>query len=389
MITLGIYCSIYVLYSVILFVVNFIIKDKYDGNRSPETIFCVLIPAHNEELYISRLLQSLLKQKYPVKLFKIYVIADNCDDRTAKIAREYRVNIIDREDKENIGKGYALKYALEKVEIDRFDAVFIVDADSVVRDDLLLELNSMISRGKNAIQCYNGVENPDMSWFTRLMDVSRTIGNEIIHPAKQKIGLSSYLMGNGMCFSIKLLREIGWDAFTVGEDWEYYANLIMNGRTVSFAKCARVYHQESHSLRQATPQRLRWSSGRFAIAWRDGFKIFSDGYRERNIRKMDAAMPLLLPNPSLAMNITMILLILSIVIIKTINSIFYIEWFAILACIQIFMFIIGAMYTKNRVYNILSLFLAPAFLIWKFGIDIISVLGISSKTWVRTKRMAK
>jgi len=69
--------------------------------------------------------------------------------------------------------------------------------------------------------------------------------------------------------------------------------------------------------------------------------------------------------------------------------VFYYKWFATLAGIQLFMFIIGAMYTKDKIYNILSLFLAPVFLIWKFGIDIISVLGISSKTWVRTKRMAK
>lgn len=389
MITFGIYCSIYILYSVMLFIINYLIKDQGGEYHSTDTKFCVLIPAHNEELYISRLLESLKQQKYPMTLFNIFVIADNCKDRTAEIAGEYKVNIINREDIVKIGKGYALKYALERVEIGRFDAVFIIDADSVVQDELLLELNSMISRGENAIQCYNGVENPDTSWFTRLLDVSRTIGNEIIHPAKQKVGLSSYLMGNGMCFSTRLLQEVGWDAFTVGEDWEYYARLIKDGRTVSFAKRARVYHQESFSLRQATSQRLRWSSGRFAIAWKDGFKIFSSGFRERNIRKMDAAMPLLLPNPSLAMNITIILLLLSIIFSRTYNNIYYLEWFATLAGIQLFMFIIGAMYTKDKINNILSLFLAPVFLIWKFGIDVISVFGISSKTWVRTKRMAK
>jgi cellulose synthase/poly-beta-1,6-N-acetylglucosamine synthase-like glycosyltransferase len=246
-------------------------------------------------------------------------------------------------------------------------------------------LDNMIQAEKQVIQCYNGVGNPDDSWFTRLLDVSRTIGNEIYHPAKQKLGLSSYLMGNGMCFTTEILGKYGWDAFTVGEDWEYYAKLVQNGEIIGFARDARVYHRESASLKQATSQRIRWSSGRFAIAWKYGFRLLLEGLAERNIVKFDAALPLLLPNPSLGMNITLIGLVASLTLPVGYKGALAV-WFLALGLIQTGIFIVGVFYTRNKLNKFMSIFVAPAFLIWKMGIDALSALGMGRKKWVRTER---
>lgn len=276
---------------------------------------------------------------------------------------------------------------MEKIDTNQHDALFIIDADSVIENDLLVQLDKALRSGKKIIQCYNGVANPDQSWFTRLLDISRTVGNEIYHPAKQKLGLSSYLMGNGMCFSSEVLVKYGWDAFTVGEDWEYYARLIQAGETVAFANKARVYHQESSSLKQATSQRMRWSSGRFAVAWKYGIGLFFKGLTERNIKKMDAALPLLFPNPSLGMNITIIGFIFSLLLpALAIHKFDYFLWFSFLVLFQILIFIIGIFYTQNKLKNLLSLFAAPLFLMWKIGIDFLSALGMGKKRWVRTER---
>ena len=389
LVLIGMYLSCYVLYHLILFIIFISSKDIPAKPIIPETRFCVLIPAHNEELLISRLLLCFREQAYPKDLFKCFVIADNCTDNTARISSENGAMVLKRLDKALFGKGHALKWALEKIDLTAFDAVLIVDADSVVGNDILLHLDRSIREGNRAIQCYNGVANPHESWFTRLLHVSRTIGNEIVHPAKQRLGLSSYLMGNGMCFSTRLLSKFGWDAFTVGEDWEYYAKIVREGESVAFCKNARVFHQESYSMKQATSQRLRWSSGRFAIAWSEGLRIFRQGIMERNTIKIDAAFPLIFPNPSLGINISVILMMFSIFLPSIVNKYVYTGWFAVLIVLQILMFVYGIMYTEEKLKGFLSMFIAPLFLVWKMGIDVLSLFGIGRERWVPTARGVK
>jgi len=385
----GIYVSFYVVYHLFLYLVFILTKDRPVVPANPETRFCVIIPAHNEELLIPRLLSSFRNQTYPENLFQYVVVADNCTDNTAGISSENGAKVLERDDKSFFGKGYALKWAFENIELTAFDAVLIVDADSMVTNDILLHLDRSIREGNRAIQCYNGVANPDESWFTRLLNVSRTIGNEIVHPAKQRLGMSSYLMGNGMCFSTELLRKFGWDAFTVGEDWEYYTRLVREGEIVAFSGKARVYHQESYSMKQATSQRLRWSSGRFAVAWNQGMKIFRDGLLEGDIKKIDAALPLILPNPSLGINISVMLMLFSIISPSVGNKYIYSGWFVILIILQIFMFVVGIMRTTNKLKAFFSMFVAPMFLVWKMGIDVLSVLGIGRERWIPTARKIK
>jgi 1,2-diacylglycerol 3-beta-glucosyltransferase len=386
LIIIGIYVSIYVLYDVVLLCANILIKNKDAPFAAPITRFGIIIPAHNEELFLDRLLKSINKQEYPSGMIKTIVVADNCSDNTARIGAESGALVLERKDNQHRGKGYAIKFALEKAIISEYDAIFIIDADSIINNDLLMQLNKAQRNGDKIIQCYNGVANPDHSWFTRLLDVSRTIGNEIYHPGKQKLGLSSYLMGNGMCFSSDILMKYGWDAFTVGEDWEYYAKLVQAGEMVSFANKARVYHQESSSLKQATSQRMRWSSGRFAVAWKYGIGLFLGGLAERNLRKVDASLPLIFPNPSLGINITITGFILSSLPAIISNDYKYLVWFSSLVLLQIIIFMAGILYTRNKLKNLLSLFAAPLFLIWKLGVDFLSALGKGRKKWVRTDR---
>lgn len=319
-------------------------------------------------------------------LFDTIVVADNCTDNTARIAEEMVVYVLESDDLKRIGKGYALKFALEKIDIDMYDAVFIIDADSVVRKDLLKQLDRLVREGRGIIQCYNGIDNSDESWFTRLLHVSRIISNEIYHPAKQLLGFSSSLMGNGMCICAEIILRYGWEAFTVGEDWEYYAKLLLEGETIAFAQNARVYHRESSSLKQATSQRMRWSSGRFAIAWKYGLRLFGRGFVERDIRKIDASLPLIFPNPSLGLNMTLIGIFLSVLLPLGGGKIYLIVWLCCLMASQCMIFFVGIMYTRNRLKSFLSLFVAPLFLIWKMGIDLFSILGAGRSRWIRTKR---
>jgi cellulose synthase/poly-beta-1,6-N-acetylglucosamine synthase-like glycosyltransferase len=384
----GAYLTLYVLYQLLLFAANALVSDPPPFEPQCVRRFAVLVPAHNEELYLPRLLASLDAQSYPRDRYRVCVIADNCSDGTVASCRPFNAEVFERVDPVNRGKGYAIGWMLARIDNTTCDAVVIVDGDSIVAADFLAQLNLQIERGDSVIQCYNGVANPGQSWFTRLMDVSRTIANDILHPGKRKLGLSSHLMGNGMCFATQVLRAFGWNAFTVGEDWEYYARLLLSGAHVGYSRHARVYHQESVNLRQASSQRLRWSGGRFQVLRRFAPSLLVAGIRRRSLTCLDASLPLVFPNPSLGMNLTVIGLAVALAHWAVTGSLVLLAWYGVLGFLQFLMFMIGVFHTAEPMASAAAILLAPAFLIWKMGIDVLSMFGMGAKQWKPTRRGA-
>lgn len=379
------YLAISTIYLLVLAAAYVIVKEQAPGRSAPLNRFAVVVPAHNEEMLIGNLCQSLLDVDYPREKFDIHIIADNCSDSTVEVCRRFPVRVLERHDPGNAGKGQALAWALTQIDLDRFDAVFIVDADNFVDSEILTELNRLINKGEKAIQCYNAVGNRDDSWFTQLLFVSRVIGNQLYHEAKYRLGLSSYLMGNGLCFRADLLREKGWTAFSAGEDWEYYAQLVESGVTIGFAARAKVYHQESRSLNQATSQRLRWSSGRFSIAKTLGLRLMIKGFREKNGLLVDASFPLIFPNYSLLVNLTLAGLLFSLFLLPFTS--FFLLSFAGLLAGQFLLFSAGAFIAGSPMKIFRAALFAPLFLVWKAGIDILCFTGLyQGKKWVRTQR---
>lgn len=384
--SLGAYLLVHVLYEMLLFAANAWLPDPPAFQPTTRRRFNILVPAHNEELYLPRLLASLASQGYPKAHYRVTVVADNCTDSTVEACQGFDVDILERLDDARRSKGYAIQWALERIDLDRHDAVAVVDGDSLVNPQFLHELNLQMERGDRVIQCYNGVANSQQSWFTRLMDVSRTIANDIVHPGKRKLGLSSHLMGNGMCFDVHVLRSLGWGAFSIGEDWEYYAKLVLSGTLIGYSRLARVYHQESVNLTQASSQRIRWSSGRFQVLRDYGPALLWEGIRAGNVRCIDASLPLVLPNPSLGMNLTFAGLGVAVLYWMASGGAAPAALFAALGLAQALMFMIGVLHTENRVANAMSLVLAPLFLAWKMGIDVLSICGIGRKEWKGTER---
>ncbi len=380
-----IYVSVSTVYLLFLALAFYYLPPKTHSQPYYFNNFAVLVPAHNEEMLVGNLCQSLLHVDYPQDKYEIFVIADNCSDSTIDICRQHPVHILERKDPDNVGKGQALAWALQQINLAQYEALLIVDADNYVDPAVLRELNILINSGEQAIQCYNAVGNRDDSWFTQLLYVSRTIGNLLYHEAKYRLGLSSYLMGNGLCFSADLLREKGWTAFSTGEDWEYYAQLVESGIKIGFAAKAKVLHQESRSLNQATSQRLRWASGRFKIAKTLGWPLMLKGFKRRDWWLIDASLPLIFPNYSLLVNMTLMGCVLSFIFLPTFQL--FIIAFSVLFVGQFFLFCCGIFIAGSVLKVFCSLIFAPFFLAWKGMIDILSVLGIyKSKVWIRTRR---
>ena len=374
-------------YQLILALSYFVTTEPKQTTSEQRNKFALIVPAHNEELLISRTCENLTSIDYPSDMREVFVIADNCSDKTVEICAALPVKVMSRFDEKNAGKGYALKWAFEQVDIEQFDAVLILDADTTVEPNILKELNAMLNDGSQAIQCYIKVPNRAESWFTQLIFVSRTINNVLYHYAKYKLGLSSYLMGSGMCFRTALLREQTWSAFTLSEDWEYFAKLIEQGKKVDFAVRAEVLQQESRSLKQATTQRLRWSKGKFYVVKNLGMNLLLRGLRSRNWIMADASLALLLPNWSLQINLILLTLVTSLMLpVSTFKSA------ALFLCLGMLgaqgIVLMMGVFLAGDVWRVFKAILAaPLFLAWKFTIDFVSMTGIyRGKRWIRTER---
>ncbi len=383
-----IFISFAAIYHVFLAVAFFLIRETHPVQSADRYRYILLIPAHNEQAVIGRMLESLKTVNYDPSLFEVSVIADNCKDNTAQIAAGFGVNVMTRENSAERGKGFAIEWALKNIDFKRFDAVIIVDADNIVDSFFFQGLNEIIGRGSEIIQCNNCLANPEASIFTKIIHVSRTINNNLYHHAKYKLGLSSYLMGNGMCFTTRILEKHGWSASTIAEDYEYYAKLIMENEMIGFAAKAKIYHQESLGIRHATAQRIRWSTGRFQVARTFGVRLFKKGLAERNIRIIDASFALLLPNLSLMVNMTIALLFVLILQNLVYETAYLVYWISFMLFLEFTYFFSGIFLTNMPILKFLgALAYCPVFLIWKGGIDVIGILGRKINQWGRAERL--
>ncbi|MHB8108965.1 MAG: glycosyltransferase family 2 protein [Syntrophorhabdaceae bacterium] len=383
------YLTFSVFYHAALAVSYFMTKERAGhGGDVREHRYLLFIPAHNEEPVIGRVLKSLKHVDYDRKKFEVCVIADNCTDKTASLAQKYGASVLERHDEKQRGKGFAIKWALGKIDLARYDAVVIADADNIFDRDFFKGFDDVLSQGIRAVQCNNCLANYNETAFTKIIHLSRTINNQLYHHAKHKLGLSSCLMGNGMCFTTDLLREHPWVTGTMAEDCEYYALLSLANETIGFASRSSLYHQESRGLRAASAQRLRWSSGRFQVARKFGFDLFIKGIRKRKIKILDASFPLLLPNLSLMVNMTGIAFIIGIGIHFLHPVPYIVGWLGFLIALEIAYFASGIYLAKVPVIPFLrALCFAPAFLLWKACIDIVGLSGKGTTHWGRSGRI--
>jgi GT2 family glycosyltransferase len=229
--------------------------------------FLVAIPAHDEEAGIVATVKSCLAQMYPPELFEVLVIADNCEDQTAELARREGATVFERAHPTDLSKGHALKSMFEHLaqtgQMDRLDAVVIIDADTVVDSDLLKGLSRYLDRGDDWIQVFDTVANSDDSWRTRLLAYSFGLINGVLLLGQSALGLSASFRGNGMCFSTRGLKRFPWRTFGLVEDLEYSWSLRIAGETIAFAPdvCVRAT-MLAEGGRAAAAQRRRWEFGR-------------------------------------------------------------------------------------------------------------------------------
>lgn len=225
--------------------------------------FMAIIPAHNEENVVENLINSLKKQDYPKELYDIYVIADNCTDKTAQIAKNAGAIVYERFDSMHKTKGAALNWFLaQKIEEDApYDAFCIFDADNVVDVNFIKNMNKKLCQGETVVQGYRDIKNPTDSWVTAGYAIFYWTMNRFYHLARYNIGLSPLINGTGFMVRFDQIKPEGWNTKTLTEDIEFSLKQIIKGKKLGWARDAVVYDEQPVGFKQSWSQRSRWTVG--------------------------------------------------------------------------------------------------------------------------------
>ncbi|OZI70859.1 glycosyltransferase family 2 protein [Bordetella genomosp. 12] len=228
--------------------------------------FDVLVPAHNETAVIARTVRSLAALDWPRACYRIIVVADNCTDDTAELARAAGALVIERTSDTQRGKGYALEFGIARSAADGFaQAVAVIDADTEVTPNLLAAYAARMEQGAEVMQVHYGVLNPDDSWRTRIITIAYGAFHAVRGRARERLRASNGLRGNGMCMTHALLREVPFNIHSMAEDVEYGIVLGLNGRRVVYIDEASADAELVASEKGSRTQRQRWEGGRMAV----------------------------------------------------------------------------------------------------------------------------
>lgn len=226
----------------------------------------MVVPAHNEAVGLRSTLENLLANAAADGNAQVVVVADNCDDATAAIARDMGARVLERHDPALRGKGYALDFAFQRLLAEDFSAFLVVDADSRLQPGFFTAIRRSLGGGAAAVQARYTVLNPRASLRTRLMQVALLAFNVFRPRGRAGLGLSAGILGNGFALSRATLLAVPYTAASLVEDLEYHLRLVAAGRKVVFADAAVVAGEMPVSGRAARTQRARWEGGRLRMA---------------------------------------------------------------------------------------------------------------------------
>lgn len=236
--------------------------------------YAVLIAARNESAVIAQLLESIRQQDYPQDLVDVYVVADNCTDDTARIAREHGARVFERFNKLQVGKGYAMAFLLGKIREERpegYDGYFIFDADNLLDPHYITEMNKAFSSGERMITSYRNTKNYGDNWITAGYGLWFLRESEYLNSSRDFLRTSCTVSGTGYLFAQSLLDELGgWEYFLLTEDFEFTANAIAHGEKIAYCHDAVFYDEQPQSFKQSIIQRSRWVKGYLQVVAKRG-----------------------------------------------------------------------------------------------------------------------
>ena len=268
-------------YIVVVFVGEWWQKHCKKKKPEPEVIYhryAAIISARNESNVIGQLLDTIKGQTYPSELLSAIVIADNCTDDTAQVARDHGAIVYERFNQEKVGKGYALNDAFQHINEDfgdsYYDAYVIIDADNLLDENYFMEMNKTYCKGYRIMTSYRNSKNFGSNWISAGYSLWFMREAKFLNNARMMLGTSCAVSGTGFLVASEIIRERGgWNYHLLTEDIEFTVDTVIRGETIGYCAGAMLYDEQPTKFEQSWTQRMRWSKGFYQIVAHYGARL--------------------------------------------------------------------------------------------------------------------
>ena len=259
--------SILIAYRIVFYIAGFFTKAKiYPPARKNHT-YGIVIAARNEERVIGNLLDSIALQDYDHSLLRVFVVADNCVDGTARICREKGAVVYERHDPQKARKGWALEWLFENIRrdygIESVDAYLFFDADNLLARDFITQLNRAFDQCGDIVVGYRNTKNFDTNFISAAYGIHFYDATMTMHRPRCFFRQSTHIAGTGYAVASRLLKD-GWHWTCLTEDTQLCLTAISQGVKIDFCEAAEFFDEQPYSVDVMVRQRLRWAKGRLA-----------------------------------------------------------------------------------------------------------------------------
>ena len=364
-----------------------------DESRPPPRI-AVIIVAHDEERVILDSVKSLMAQRYPADSYAVHVVADNCTDRTADLARSAGASVLERSGGGPSGKSAAVAFGVSEVEARGvFDAVAVFDADNIADADFLTRVAARLTSGERVVQGFVDSKNPGASWVAGSSAIGFWAIAELAQAPRERLGLSTPLMGTGFAISLDEARRLLTTGGALTDDLDLAARLAARGIRVAYEARARTVDEKPTGLRAAVAQRHRWMQGRWAVAGRHvpellrvAFGPRKNGFGAR-FRSFDVAVQLVAP--SLLFTAVAIALLAGTALSHAPHARFgapLASWSLAVAAVYYLVPAAGIARHRPSVRVWLCYLLQPGYLAWSLPLAVSGFVMRRGERWIRTPK---
>jgi len=343
----------------------------------------VVTPAHNEAKDLPATLTSLLACEAPLNAADLHVIADNCTDETADIARQYGCTVLERQNDSLRGKGYALNFAFEQLKDKGYDVFLIVDADTRVNRNFFNAMRNAFFNGAAAAQAGYRVGNPEAGFRPRLMHIAFLAFNYLRPLSRRQAGFSAGILGNGFALSAETLAAVPYDSFSIVEDLEYHVRLVRSGRKVEFLADTCVWSDMPVTSAEAQSQRERWEGGRLRMVLDLAPQLLKDIVAKKNFALIEPLLELLLMPLSYHIGLLLVLFVIGLIATSGLLTLYGLFGLSLIVVHVLVAMLLGRATREDWK----ALATAPFYMLWKFA-KLGSIMKSASKDteWKRTSR---
>lgn len=281
--------------------------------------YAVVIAARNESAVIGQLINSIKQQKYPSELIDIYVVADNCTDNTADVARDAGAYVLERFNRQNVGKGYALDYAFKSIiaSDEHYNGYFVFDADNLLDENYVAEMNKVFDNGYKIVTCYRNSKNYDTNWISAGYSLWFLREAKYLNNSRMMLNTGCAISGTGFMVSDDIIRKNnGWKHHLLTEDIEFSIDNAIEGEKIGYCGTAVLYDEQPYIFEQSWNQRLRWAKGFYQVFAKYGKTLFKSIFTKKSFSCYDMLMTIM---PALLLSLASVFINLVFLTVGLIN----------------------------------------------------------------------